>query len=71
MFLVIDNYDSFTYNLVQYLGELASDHPIAEEVWDIHKELPEDQQLDRDTFMKRFYSAYSPEYYDMVELVSD
>ena len=32
MFLVIDNYDSFTYNLVQYLGELASKHPIAREV---------------------------------------
>ncbi len=32
MFLVIDNYDSFTYNLVQYLGELAAEHPIAEEV---------------------------------------
>ena len=32
MFLVIDNYDSFTYNLVQYLGELASQHPIASEV---------------------------------------
>ncbi|MDB9336126.1 aminodeoxychorismate/anthranilate synthase component II, partial [Nodularia spumigena CS-590/01] len=23
MIIVIDNYDSFTYNLVQYLGELA------------------------------------------------
>ena len=25
MVLVIDNYDSFTYNLVQYLGELGAD----------------------------------------------
>ena len=29
MILVIDNYDSFTYNLVQYLGELAAELPIA------------------------------------------
>ena len=29
MLLVLDNYDSFTYNLVQYLGELASEHPVA------------------------------------------
>ena len=25
MLLMIDNYDSFTYNLVQYLGELGAE----------------------------------------------
>jgi len=29
MFLVLDNYDSFTFNLVQYLGELAAEYPLA------------------------------------------
>ncbi|SBO44919.1 aminodeoxychorismate/anthranilate synthase component II [Cyanobium sp. NIES-981] len=32
MLLVLDNYDSFTFNLVQYLGELAADHPLAAEL---------------------------------------
>ncbi|MBF2025507.1 MAG: aminodeoxychorismate/anthranilate synthase component II [Oscillatoriales cyanobacterium C42_A2020_001] len=32
MILVIDNYDSFTYNLVQYLGELGDEFPVAQDV---------------------------------------
>ena len=32
MIIVIDNYDSFTYNLVQYLGELATEFPVAKEI---------------------------------------
>ncbi|NJL03231.1 MAG: aminodeoxychorismate/anthranilate synthase component II [Spirulinaceae cyanobacterium RM2_2_10] len=32
MLLVIDNYDSFTYNLVQYLSELAAEFPTAADI---------------------------------------
>lgn len=32
MIIVIDNYDSFTYNLVQYLGELGQELPVAAEI---------------------------------------
>ncbi|MBC6477210.1 MAG: aminodeoxychorismate/anthranilate synthase component II [Hormoscilla sp. GM7CHS1pb] len=30
--VVIDNYDSFTYNLVQYLGELGNELPVAADI---------------------------------------
>jgi anthranilate synthase component II len=32
LIIVIDNYDSFTYNLVQYLGELGSELPVAADI---------------------------------------
>jgi anthranilate synthase component 2 len=32
MIVVIDNYDSFTYNLVQYLGELGQTFPVAADI---------------------------------------
>jgi anthranilate synthase/aminodeoxychorismate synthase-like glutamine amidotransferase len=45
MILVIDNYDSFTYNLVQYLGELGAELEVVRNdqttVQEIEKTLPE------------------------------
>jgi anthranilate synthase component 2 len=32
LLIIIDNYDSFTYNLVQYLGELAAEFPVATDI---------------------------------------
>jgi len=32
LIIVIDNYDSFTYNLVQYLGELGEEFPVAKQI---------------------------------------
>ncbi len=42
MILVIDNYDSFTYNLVQYLGELGADIQVAR-----NDEIPVEEILKR------------------------
>ncbi len=45
MILIIDNYDSFTYNLVQYLGELGPEVETvrndAISVDDVHRMNPE------------------------------
>jgi anthranilate synthase/aminodeoxychorismate synthase-like glutamine amidotransferase len=45
MILVIDNYDSFTYNLVQYLGELGAEMRVVRNdqitVDDIERRLPQ------------------------------
>ncbi|NES81582.1 MAG: aminodeoxychorismate/anthranilate synthase component II [Moorea sp. SIO2B7] len=47
MIIVIDNYDSFTYNLVQYLGELSNEIPIASEI-----QVYRNDQIDIDTINK-------------------
>ncbi|MEA5569014.1 aminodeoxychorismate/anthranilate synthase component II [Anabaena sp. UHCC 0399] len=51
MIIVIDNYDSFTYNLVQYLGELAAEFPVASDIQVFRNDkisLTEIQQLQPD-----------------------
>ena len=54
MLLVIDNYDSFTFNLVQYFGELAKQHPLAAEL-QVHRNdalsLAEIEQLKPDAIV--------------------
>ena len=54
MLLVIDNYDSFTFNLVQYFGELAPHHPLAAEL-QVHRNdalsLAQIRDLNRDAIL--------------------
>ena len=51
MILIIDNYDSFTYNLVQYLGELGADVVVSRNdeitIDEIKKMQPEKIMIDR------------------------
>jgi anthranilate synthase component 2 len=54
MIIVIDNYDSFTYNLVQYLGELGQDLPVARDIRVYRNDqisLAEIQSLDPDAIL--------------------
>ncbi|MGH1397537.1 MAG: anthranilate synthase component II [Trichormus sp.] len=54
MIIVIDNYDSFTYNLVQYLGELAGEFPVASDIQVFRNDkisLAEIQQLQPDAIV--------------------
>jgi para-aminobenzoate synthetase component 2 len=53
--LVIDNYDSFTYNLVQYLQELGA----STVVWR-NDEYPKDQVLEKVTELKPSHILISP-----------
>lgn len=45
MLVVIDNYDSFTYNLVQYLGELGNQLQVAQEIQVYRNDKIEIEQL--------------------------
>jgi anthranilate synthase component 2 len=47
MIVVIDNYDSFTYNLVQYLGELGSQLPTASEIQVYRNDKIDLEQIER------------------------
>lgn len=47
MILVIDNYDSFTYNLVQYLGELGKTIPVASDI-----KVYRNDQIDLETILQ-------------------
>ena len=47
MILILDNYDSFTYNLVQYLGELSQEKLVVRRNDEISLEEIDDMKPDR------------------------
>ena len=59
MLLMIDNYDSFTYNLVQYLGELGEDVKVVRnDEWSVDQVAAANPELDEPGHS--FRGAWSP-----------
>ncbi len=57
MILVLDNYDSFTYNLVQYLGELGVDLQVRRNDEITHRTNPRAQAGTHSGFARPVFAA--------------